>query len=120
MIVEEVPLFGLVFVNHGSVCHGDWFCLHYIFFFRLFAKSLSCKHARILMLMFAICHQVCCTTDSGSNCVKAFSVFGQHAVEPDTALDINRSAEDAIEFADVGSLLAADDHTEYRLPAHQR
>ena len=37
--MEEVPLFGLVFVNHGSVCHGDWFCLRYIFFFHLFVKN---------------------------------------------------------------------------------
>ena len=34
MIIEEVPLFGLI-----SVCHGDWFCLCYIFVFHYFVKN---------------------------------------------------------------------------------
>ena len=38
VIVEEVPICGLVFVNHDIVCHGDWFCIRDIFLFRLFVN----------------------------------------------------------------------------------
>ena len=72
---------------------------------------------------YGIRQKVCkTTTDSGSNFVKAFSVFGANgdATDADTLSDIDRCIGAGVEFADAGDLLASDDFSEYSLPSHQR
>ena len=58
------------------------------------------------------------TTDSGSNFVKAFSVFAT-----DDTSEMSEAAEcvqDGVTFEDVDGLLESDDITEYQLPSHHR
>ena len=64
------------------------------------------------------------TTDSGSNFVKAFSVFGEQSQSEDEDggpdSDQEGSDDDDVEFQDTFSLLEQDNGLEYQLPKHQR
>ena len=69
---------------------------------------------------YGISQKICrTTTDSGSNFVKAFSVFGNKP-DADTVIDVNTCIESGIEFEDAGQLLETDELIEYRLPSHHR
>lgn len=64
------------------------------------------------------------TTDSGSNFIKAFSVFGECESESEDARSDtdqeDSEAEDDVEFLDTFSILQEDNGLEYQLPKHQR
>ncbi|XP_061582587.1 uncharacterized protein LOC133448250 isoform X2 [Cololabis saira] len=65
------------------------------------------------------------TTDSGSNFVKAFSVFGEQSQseDDDAGSDTDQEgseSDDDVEFQDAFSILEQDKGLEYQLPKHQR
>lgn len=62
------------------------------------------------------------TTDSGSNFIKAFSVFGEQSQteEADAESDQDSSEEPKADYLDTLSILEQDNGLEYQLPPHQR
>lgn len=62
------------------------------------------------------------TTDSGSNFIKAFSVFGEQSQTEDTESESDQDAseEPQAEYLDTFGILEQDSSLEYQLPPHQR
>lgn len=62
------------------------------------------------------------TTDSGSNFIKAFSVFGEQSQteEPESESDQESSEETKADYLDTFSILEQDSGLEYQLPPHRR
>uniref|UniRef100_A0A9J7X2D1 Transposase n=1 Tax=Cyprinus carpio carpio TaxID=630221 RepID=A0A9J7X2D1_CYPCA len=62
------------------------------------------------------------TTDSGSNFIKAFSVFGEQSQteEAESKSDQDSSEEPKADYLDTFSILEQDSGLEYQLPPHQR
>lgn len=63
------------------------------------------------------------TTHSGSNFVKAFSIFGEHSQSEDAESDTDQNYPDDefdVEYQDTLCILEQDNGHEYQLPTHQR
>ncbi|KAL1268614.1 hypothetical protein QQF64_033977 [Cirrhinus molitorella] len=62
------------------------------------------------------------TTDSGSNFIKAFSVFGEQSQteEPESESDQDSSEDTKADYLDTFSILEQDNGFEYQLSPHQR
>ncbi len=61
------------------------------------------------------------TTDSGSNFVKTFNIFGEHSQSEDAESDTDQDClDDDVEYQDIFSILEQDNGLEYQLPKHQR
>lgn len=60
------------------------------------------------------------TTDSGSNFIKAFSVFGDQSQSDEAESDKDSTEEPPAVYQDTFSLLEEDNGLEYQLPPHQR
>jgi hypothetical protein len=59
------------------------------------------------------------TTDSGSNFIKAFAVFGEHSQDPEES-DPDCEEPDTNDLVDAFSILEKDTRLEFQLPSHQR
>ena len=62
------------------------------------------------------------TTDSGSNFIKAFSIFGEQSQSEDAESDQDQESSDesSDDYLDTFSILEQDNGFEYQLPTHQR
>lgn len=62
------------------------------------------------------------TMDSGSNFVKAFSIFGEQSHLEDAESDTDQDCQNEFdgEYQDTFSILEEDNGLEYQLPSHQR
>ena len=62
------------------------------------------------------------TTDSGSNFIKALSIFGEQSQSEDAKSDKDQDSSDESidDYLDTFSILEQDNGFEYQLPTHQR